>query len=79
MYLIRHSSPAIAVSYIYVNPVVALLLGRLVPDETVFQKTVLAMVVILTSIALVFRVNYRPYARPGASQIRSITMQYVPT
>lgn len=60
MYLIRHSSPAIAVSYAYVNPVVALLLGMLVLGETVSLQTVLAMLVILTSVALVFWSNYRP-------------------
>lgn len=68
MYLIRHSTPAIASSYAYVNPVVALLLGMLVLGENISLQTVLAMLVILLSVALVFWSNYRlrpPNSLPG--------------
>jgi drug/metabolite transporter (DMT)-like permease len=53
-YLIRHTSPIIASSCMYVNPVVAVALGALLLGEPVTRWTVIATTVILASVALSF-------------------------
>ncbi|CAG4892904.1 EamA family transporter [Paraburkholderia saeva] len=53
-YLIRHTSPIIASSCMYVNPVVAVALGALLLGEPVTRSTVIATVVILASVGLSF-------------------------
>jgi drug/metabolite transporter (DMT)-like permease len=58
-YLIRHTSPIIASSCMYVNPVVAVALGALLLGEPVTRSTVLATIVILISVGLSFWFDYR--------------------
>ena len=58
-YLIRHTSPIIASSCMYVNPVVAVALGALLLGEPVTGATVIATVVILASVGLSFWFDYR--------------------
>ncbi|HXZ10612.1 MAG TPA: EamA family transporter [Paraburkholderia sp.] len=58
-YLIRHTSPIIASSCMYVNPVVAVALGALLLDEPVTRSTVIATTVILASVGLSFWFDYR--------------------
>jgi drug/metabolite transporter (DMT)-like permease len=58
-YLIRHTSPIIASSCMYVNPVVAVALGALLLGEPVTSATVIATAVILTSVGLSFWFDYR--------------------
>ena len=53
-FLIRHTSPIIASSCMYVNPVVAVALGALILGEPVTRWTVIATGVILASVALSF-------------------------
>ncbi|QCP49175.1 EamA family transporter [Trinickia violacea] len=53
-FLIRHTSPIIASSCMYVNPVVAVALGALILGEPVTRWTVIATCVILASVALSF-------------------------
>ncbi|AJX32529.1 EamA family transporter [Burkholderia oklahomensis] len=53
-YLIRHTSPIIASSCMYVNPVVAVALGALLLGEPVTLATVIATVAILGSVGLSF-------------------------
>ncbi|WP_323122155.1 EamA family transporter [Burkholderia alba] len=53
-YLIRHTSPIIASSCMYVNPVVAVALGALLLGEPVTMATVVATVAILGSVGLSF-------------------------
>lgn len=52
-YLLRHARPALATSYAYVNPVVAVALGVGLAGERVTLVGLLAMVVILAGVALV--------------------------
>ncbi len=52
-YLLRKVRPALATSYAYVNPAVALLLGVVLAGEHVTLIGMLAMVIILTGVALV--------------------------
>ncbi|MDE1183860.1 EamA family transporter [Paraburkholderia sp.] len=58
-YLIRHTSPIIASSCMYVNPVVAVALGALLLGEPVTEATVIATAVILSSVGLSFWFDYR--------------------
>ena len=58
-FLIRHTSPIIASSCMYVNPVVAVALGALLLGEPVTHATVLATAVILASVGLSFWFDYR--------------------
>ncbi|WP_206996806.1 EamA family transporter [Trinickia mobilis] len=58
-FLIRHTSPIIASSCMYVNPVVAVALGALILGEPVTRWTVIATGVILASVALSFRFDRR--------------------
>jgi drug/metabolite transporter (DMT)-like permease len=52
-FLLRRVRPALATSYAYVNPVVAVCLGALVAGEHITPLGVVAMLVILTGVALV--------------------------
>lgn len=53
MYLIRNVSPAIATSYAYVNPAVAVLLGTSFGGETLSAREWLALAVIIFAVVLV--------------------------
>ena len=53
VYLIGHSRPALATSYAYVNPVVAVGLGVLFVGETVSRPMMAGMAVILSGVGLV--------------------------
>jgi drug/metabolite transporter (DMT)-like permease len=53
-YLIRHTSPLVASSCMYVNPVVAVALGAVLLGEPVTTGTIVATVLILGSVGLSF-------------------------
>lgn len=53
MYLVRTVRPALATSYAYVNPVIAVILGAWVLTEPVTGTGVLAMLAIITGVVLV--------------------------
>ena len=53
VYVIGHSRPALATSYAYVNPVVAVGLGVLFAGESVSAPIVAGMLVILAGVGLV--------------------------
>lgn len=55
IWLLRHTTPARAASYAYVNPVIAVLLGWGLADEAITPRMVLAMVIILGSLAIIAR------------------------
>jgi drug/metabolite transporter (DMT)-like permease len=61
-FLIRHTSPIVASSCMYVNPVVAVALGALILGEPVTRWTVIATAVILASVALSFWFDRRQAA-----------------
>ncbi|MBR7900735.1 multidrug DMT transporter permease [Burkholderia multivorans] len=64
-YLIRHTSPIIASSCMYVNPIVAVALGALMLGEPVTMATVVATVAILGSVGLSFL--FDPARQPAAA------------
>jgi len=52
-YLLKNVRPALATSYSYVNPVLAVLLGAWFAGETITMITVIAMLIILAGVVLV--------------------------
>jgi drug/metabolite transporter (DMT)-like permease len=55
LYLLAHASPAIATSYAFVNPVIALALGVFVAQEALSGGEWTACGVILAGVLLIFR------------------------
>jgi drug/metabolite transporter (DMT)-like permease len=53
VYLLGRVRPALATSYAYVNPVIAVLLGMWVLGEQLHKTEMIAMAVILTGVVLV--------------------------
>ncbi|ADP12894.1 hypothetical protein EJP617_32130 [Erwinia sp. Ejp617] len=64
MFLIRNVSPAIATSYAYVNPVVAVLLGIAFAGESLTEREWLALGIIVLAVILVTLGKYFLPARP---------------
>ncbi len=53
IYLLHHVRPALATSYAYVNPPIAVLFGVLFAGETTHAQDVLAMLVIIAGVAII--------------------------
>lgn len=68
MYLLRTVRPALATSYAYVNPVVAVFLGVTLGDELVSAQSVAALPVILLGVGLVASERFRR-SRPNPQLI----------
>jgi drug/metabolite transporter (DMT)-like permease len=72
-YLLRATRPAIATSYSYVNPVIAVLMGAVLGGETVGGEVVVAVLLIVSATALVVvgrtpRTPAPADQRPGTSE-----------
>ena len=63
LYILQKSTAARVATYALVNPVVALILGWFVADETISLRTVVATIVILTAVVLVITAPHRAPAR----------------
>src|SRR5713101_5487504 len=59
IYILQKSTAARVATYAFVNPVVALFLGRLIVGETITLRTVVAAAVILTAVILVINAPHR--------------------
>ena len=55
LYLLAHASPAIATSYAFVNPIIAIFLGAFFAGEPVTEGEWIACGAILTGVILIFR------------------------
>jgi drug/metabolite transporter (DMT)-like permease len=66
VWLLKHSTPARAATYAYVNPIVAVLLGWLLLDEAITSRTLVAAIVIVVAVAIITTEKARP-ARPRAA------------
>lgn len=66
-WLLTHTRPSLALSYSYVNPLIALLLGAWLASEPVHETTVVATIILGVAVALVVRsaVAKRQKARGG--------------
>jgi drug/metabolite transporter (DMT)-like permease len=60
VYVLRHMAPTVAGTYSYVNTVVAVLLGWLILAEPISGRTILAMAIVLGSVAWVRRAARKP-------------------
>lgn len=67
MFLIRNTSPAVATSYAYVNPVVAVLLGTGFAGENLSLVEWLALGIIILAVVLVTLGKYLLPARPAVT------------
>ncbi len=66
-YLLTHTRPAVAMSYAYVNPVIAVGLGVTFAGERLDLASVAGAVVILAAVALVARARAAPPSEPRAA------------
>lgn len=80
MYLLSKVSPALASSYAYVNPVIAVLLGVWLADEAIGTREMTAMAIILGSVVLLTTAksatqpgDRKQEARPAAGATASST------
>jgi drug/metabolite transporter (DMT)-like permease len=65
IWLLRHCDPAKVVTYAYVNPIVAVLLGAAFAGETLSARTLIAAALIIGSVALVITAQQlKPKAAP---------------
>lgn len=64
-WLLRHSSPAVATTYAYVNPVVAMFLGWLLVDEPFTPRIGIASLLIIGAVALIMRSRTRVASTPA--------------
>ena len=67
MFLIRNVSPAVATSYAYVNPVVAVLLGTGLGGETLSSVEWMALWIIIMAVVLVTLGKYLLPAKPAVT------------
>jgi drug/metabolite transporter (DMT)-like permease len=72
MYLIRNVAPAVATSYAYVNPVVAVLLGTGFGGEHLSAVEWLALGVIIFAVVLVTLGKYLFPARASATPCKDL-------
>ena len=52
-YLLRHTRPAMASSYAYVNPVIAVLLGYFLAGEPLGPRTIAGTFLVLVSVVVI--------------------------
>ena len=78
MYLVAHVSPALATSYAYVNPPVALLVGAWLGGETIAPETWTALPLILGAVALLAWAAARTPAGETVAQAQSFPLRIAP-
>lgn len=66
IYVLRRVRPALATSYAYINPLVALCLGAIFAGDRITPSGILGMVVILTGVVLVSLARERKAKEPEA-------------
>lgn len=65
-YLLLHARPALAMSYAYVNPVLAVLIGAVLGGEQVGPRVGIAVALILPAVVMIVA---RPRARPASPAV----------
>ncbi len=64
-WLLQHTSPGVALSYSYVNPVLAVLLGAALGHEPIHATTLVATAILGAAVAIVVRAAVRRRPRPA--------------
>ena len=67
LYVLKHARPAVATSYAYVNPPVAVLLGVVLLGETVGPFDLAGMAIILVGVAVITLARQKKGAPPGSA------------
>lgn len=67
-YLLRETRPAVATSYAYVNPVLAVLLGVLVGHEALGKTALAATVLVVAGVAITLRAKGARASQPARSE-----------
>lgn len=65
IYLLNNTTPARAVTYAYVNPVVAVFLGWAIAGEAITDRTILAAAIIISAVILINTYRSAQQARPA--------------
>lgn len=68
-WLLRNAPTPLVATYAYVNPLVAVLLGALLADETLNARVLIAALVIVGSVVLITRTQAKKKEKPQISQI----------
>ena len=66
LWLVRKVPPALATTYAFVNPIIAILLGALILGEPVTIWTIAAASVIIIAVAIITQAKARPPPQPAA-------------
>ncbi|MGQ0641155.1 MAG: EamA family transporter [Gemmatimonadaceae bacterium] len=69
IYLLSHSSPAMAGSYAFVNPVIAVIIGAFMLDEQLTARAFVAFAIILAAVALIVSSSQLPRQPAGPPQV----------
>ena len=64
IWLIRNTSPTLASTYAYVNPVVAIILGWLLAGEKLIAQEIAAVIIILVAVIAIIKANSRVKNKP---------------
>ena len=69
-WLLQNTRPSLALSYSYVNPAIAVLLGVVVGHEPLHETTIAATAILVIAVAVVVRaaIARRPQAGPRAAR-----------
>jgi drug/metabolite transporter (DMT)-like permease len=70
VWLLKHSTPARASTYAYVNPIVAVFLGWRLLGEPLTPRTLIASVVIVTGVVIITWQKIRPKPAPAGAAVR---------
>jgi len=75
VYVLRHTPATVAGTYVYVNTVVAVLLGWLILSEPVTDRTIFAMTLVMAAVMLVRRARRKPQpaTRPLGRRQRAVS------
>jgi drug/metabolite transporter (DMT)-like permease len=69
IYVLRHATPAVASTYAYVNPVVAVFLGWAVASEPITGRTLVAASMIIGAVILISWPRKRAEISPGIAAV----------
>jgi drug/metabolite transporter (DMT)-like permease len=75
IYVLRHATPAVASTYAYVNPVVAVFFGWAVGGEKVTEQTLLAASLIIGAVVLISWPGRKPAAAVVAEEDKALAVE----
>ena len=70
VWLLKNANPALASTYAYVNPVVAVFLGWALAGEPLNLRIFVAIILLISGVVLITRYSRRPKRTPKPASIR---------